>query len=119
MKNMKTLIKKVAGSHHLTFEELYGVLTAAESTLNSRPLLPLDSTSPDGTSPLTPGHFLIGRPLPALPSKADLDPTLTPRKRWDLVERLRTNIWSQWYSSITDSPENGEVAVRSTKLPAR
>ncbi len=65
---MKVILKKLI---HLTFEQLYGVLTAAESTLNSRPLMPLDAASAEGVSPLTPGHLLIGRPLRSLPSRVD------------------------------------------------
>ena len=68
IKNMKVILKKLI---HLTFEQLYGVLTAAESTLNSRPLMPLDAASAEGVSPLTPGHLLIGRPLRSLPSRVD------------------------------------------------
>ena len=63
VKAMKLILHKSIGSHHLTFEELTTVLTEAEATLNSRPLLATDSTPDDGVPLLTPGHFLIGRPL--------------------------------------------------------
>ena len=63
MKTMKTLLWKVVGSHTITFEELTTVLSQAEATMNSRPLVPLDSQDDDGISLLTPGHFLVGRPL--------------------------------------------------------
>ena len=42
IKNMKMVVKKIAGPHHLTFEQLCTVRTAAECTINSRPLLPVD-----------------------------------------------------------------------------
>ena len=50
----------------LTFEH---ILSEAEATLNSRPLLTMDSTLPDGVTALTPGHFLVGCPLLATPLK--------------------------------------------------
>ena len=94
IKNMKIVLKKIAGPHHLTFK----VLTAAEATLNSRPLLHLDSTSPDGMSPLTPGHFLIGRPLCPLPSRVDTTSKLTSLQCWELTKQLKSAVWTRWYA---------------------
>ena len=98
IKNMKMVLKKIAGPHHLTFEQLCAVLTAAECTLNSRPLLPVDSTSPDGMSPLTPGHFLIGRPLRSLPTRVDTTSKLTSLRHWELTKRLKSDVWTRWYT---------------------
>ena len=55
------------GLHLLTFEEL-----SVESTLNSRPHSALDSSSTDDCAVLTPGHFLVGRPLKIPPQIVDL-----------------------------------------------
>ena len=63
---LKTLLRKTIGAHILTFEELNTVLTQIEQVLNSRPLVPIDSSAEDGSTPLTPGHFLISRSLHAL-----------------------------------------------------
>ena len=74
------------------------MLTAAECTLDSQPLLPVDSTSPDGMSPLTPGHFLIGRPLRSLPTRVDTTSKLTSLHHWERIKRLKSDVWSHWYT---------------------
>ena len=61
---MKGLLHKVLGTQRLTCEEISTIL---EAVLNSRPLTPIDAAPLDGAAVLTPGHFLVGRPLRALP----------------------------------------------------
>ena len=68
---MKTLLLKSVGVQRLSSKEFYTVLAEVEATLNSRPLVPLDSAPTDGLQALTPGHLLVGRPLRALPEKTD------------------------------------------------
>ena len=50
----------------LTFEELITVLVQIEACLNSRLLTEVPEAE-DGIETLTPGHFLIGHPVEALP----------------------------------------------------
>lgn len=69
MKSFKSHLKKVVGDVRLTFEELTTVLVQIEACLNSRPLTPLPD-SDDGIDALTPGHFLIGKPIEALPDSS-------------------------------------------------
>ncbi len=57
---------RVVNNTKLTFEELTTILFQVEACLNSRPLVPLPCDD-DGTEALTPGHFLLGRPLESLP----------------------------------------------------
>ncbi len=67
VKSMKLLLNKVVGSHNLFMDELYTITVEIEAVLNSRPLVPLESSSDDGIEVLTPGHFLIGKALKSVP----------------------------------------------------
>ena len=66
VKCMKMHLKRVVGEIKLTFEEFVTILAQIEACLNSRPLAPLPCEG-DNVEPLTPGHFLIGRPLESIP----------------------------------------------------
>lgn len=66
VKSCKFHLKRMIGSALLTFEELATVLIQIEACLNSRPIYQLPST-PTDLQPLTPGHFIIGEALTAIP----------------------------------------------------
>lgn len=95
VKSCKYHLRRVLGNARLTREEFETVLTQIEAVLNSRPLSPLSSDSNDFL-PLTPAHFLIGRPLTA-PICENLT-TIEPARlgRYDRVEQLRQHFWQRW-----------------------
>lgn len=72
IKSAKTRLKKVVGDALLTFEEFYTLITEIETCLNSR-LLTHMSNDPSDLTALTPGHFLIGTSLSAIPQPDLLD----------------------------------------------
>jgi len=95
VKACKNHLTKVIGSTCLSFEELTTVTTQVEAILNSRPLTPL-STDPSDLNALTPGHFLIGRPLVSV-SEMDLtDVNVNRLNRYQLLEQIRQNLWKRW-----------------------
>ena len=96
VKQMKVLLYKTLGTHMLTCEEMYSILIKVEAVLNSRPLIPMDSAPVDGAQVLTPGHFLVGRSLKALPELPDTASTITVLRRWNLCLRLSHEIWTKW-----------------------
>ncbi|KAI8440876.1 hypothetical protein MSG28_009178 [Choristoneura fumiferana] len=95
VKSFKHHLTRVLGDSHLTFEELYTVLVKIEAILNSRPLSPM-SSDPSDLSPLTPGHFLVRRPLTALPvpSLENINPTRL--QRWHRIEQIHQHFWARW-----------------------
>ena len=60
---------------------------AYEVCLNSRPLVSLPCDD-DGVEALTPGHFLIGRPMKALPDPSFSYRSLSLLRRWHLCQAL-------------------------------
>ena len=64
--------------------------------MNSRPPTPIPDAS-EVLEVLTPGHFLIGKPLTALPDdEADTEKDFTVLKRWQLCQSLVRHLWIRW-----------------------
>ncbi|XP_028042718.1 uncharacterized protein LOC114252441, partial [Bombyx mandarina] len=93
IKSAKHHIKRVIGNGHLTIEELQTLFAQVEAILNSRPLGPL-SASPDGLLPLSPGHFLIGRPLTSFPSPDVQNLNSNKLQRYQRLEQMRQHFWT-------------------------
>ncbi|XP_073811760.1 uncharacterized protein [Musca autumnalis] len=72
VKAMKYHLRRIVGESKLTFEEMSTLLYQIETVLNSRPLYHLDENT-DEMEVLTPGHFLIGRPLIDCPETGNDD----------------------------------------------
>ena len=96
VKSFKRHLYRIIGEVKLTFEELSTVLTQIESCLNSRPLTALPSAEDSGINVLTPGHFLIGRPLEALPNPVAAYRAISLLKRWHLCQALLRHFWKRW-----------------------
>ena len=94
VRSMKTHLRRIVGDVKLTFEELSTVLAQIESCLNSRPLIP--DPNEDGIEPLTPGHFLIGRPLKSLPDPPSSYQSMSLLQRWNLCQTLTRHFWKRW-----------------------
>lgn len=130
VKSCKYHLKRVVGNAHLTFEEFSTVLAQVEAVLNSRPLSPM-STDPHDFMPLTPSHFLVGRPLTA-PVSADLQDVPASRlSRYQRVEQIRQHFWNRWAKEYVsemqtrckwlqhkgDLKENTLVLIKEENLP--
>ncbi|GFW01729.1 integrase catalytic domain-containing protein [Trichonephila clavipes] len=71
VKAVKYHLRRAMGNLRFTYQEFLTTLNQIEGVLNSRPIYPL-SCDPDDFDALTPGHFLVGRPITAI-----AEPSLT------------------------------------------
>lgn len=95
IKSVKSHMKRVLGNTSLNYEDFITLLAQIEATLNSRPLSPL-STDPSDLTPLTPGHFIIGKPLCALPEPNYIDTSQNRLTRYQHIQRLMQTFWKRW-----------------------
>jgi len=130
VRSAKRLMTRIVGEHVFSIEELNTMLCRIEAILNSRPLVQL-SSDPTEYDCLTPGHFLIGRPLLAIP-EVQLDDTARPLiQRWKLINQCAQSFWHRWRNEylntlqtrnrwITDVPNisvNDMVIIKEQNVP--
>ncbi|XP_067142348.1 uncharacterized protein [Centruroides vittatus] len=95
VRSVKYHLKRVLGPHRLTYEEMETLLCQIEACLNSRPLTAL-SSDPNDLTVLTPGHFIIGDSLSAIP-EPDLTSINSNRlSRWQLGQQMLQHFWRRW-----------------------
>jgi len=97
VKSAKSLLIRTIGTHVTTLEEFITVLARVEAVLNSRPLTPL-TADPSDLDCLTPGHFLIGQPLCAVPTHEVFDVPKNRLSRWKMLHQLVQSFWRRWSS---------------------
>ncbi|XP_058816812.1 uncharacterized protein LOC131680109 [Topomyia yanbarensis] len=86
VKSAKTHLLKAIGNVNVAYEDMLTLLAQIEMCLNSRPLTPLQD-DPSDIEVLTPGHFLVGSNLQAVP-KVDLKETPDNRLNyWELAQK--------------------------------
>ncbi|CAG7632968.1 unnamed protein product [Allacma fusca] len=78
-----------------------------EACLNSRPLCPM-SSDPCDLSVLTPGHFLIGDSLMAIPEESITHLPKNRLSRWQLLQHSVQHFWKRW---------SGEYLTRLQQRP--
>ncbi|XP_018369747.1 PREDICTED: uncharacterized protein LOC108765490 [Trachymyrmex cornetzi] len=95
VKTAKSHLKVVISQTSLTFEELTTIFAQIEAILNSRPITPV-STDPSDLNALTPGHFIIGAPLTAIPEPDLENGPLNRLSRFQLLTRLVQGFCKRW-----------------------
>lgn len=130
VKALKHHLVREIGQTILTYEELSTVTSQIEAILNSRPISPL-SEDPNELTALTPGHFLVGRPLNSIPDHdlMALSPhTLT---RWQLCQKVLQHFSDRWrreylhtlqtrskWSAAHDNLQIGDIVMIYERTPS-
>lgn len=95
VKSFKSAFKRTIGTRTLQYDEMVTVLTQVEAVLNSRPLTPI-SNDPGDFEALTPGHFLVQRPLTAI-AGPDLEEVPANRlSMWQRAQNYVQMLWKKW-----------------------
>lgn len=116
VKSAKYHLKRVMGNNHLTFEEICTLFTQVEAVLNSRPLCPL-SPSPNDYHFLTPGHFLIGRALNALPGPSLEHENQNNLQRYMKLEQIHQHFWQRWQREyVAELQQRSKWRTKSASL---
>ncbi|GFX55401.1 integrase catalytic domain-containing protein [Trichonephila clavipes] len=95
VKSFKHHLYRTLVNSKITFEEFETIIIQIEGILNSRPLVPL-SDNINEYEVLTPGHFIIGRPISAIPEPAILDISDNRLSRWQYTTKCVLTIWKRW-----------------------
>lgn len=95
VKSFKSHFKRTIGIRVLTHDEFVTVLVQIEACLNSRPLTPLSSDVND-LEVLTPGHFLVQRPLVSLAEPSYKDVPENRLSMWQRAQEFVRRIWEKW-----------------------
>ena len=103
VKSFKHHLIRTIRNHTLTQEEFLTVICRIEAVLNSRPLCSLPSSPLDADQFLTPGHFIIGGPLLAVPELSVTHISLNRLSRWQLIIQCVQSFWKKWSSSYLQS----------------
>ncbi|XP_055623555.1 uncharacterized protein LOC129766984 [Toxorhynchites rutilus septentrionalis] len=119
IRQTKALLVKQTGRAALSFEEMSTVLARIEAVLNSRPVTQL-SDDPEDLEPLTPGHFLIFRPLTAV-ARLEVKGQNHPRSRFDHITAIVQHFWSRFQLEYISSLQerfkwHKKVAVKIGQL---
>ena len=91
----KLSLYKVIGSRTLTHETLSTFTCEIESNMNSRPLTYTSSDINDPL-PLTPNHFLLGRPTVNFPPGVFSERKITISKYWRTSQHLAEHFWNRF-----------------------
>ncbi|XP_029055161.2 uncharacterized protein LOC114882438 [Osmia bicornis bicornis] len=95
VKSLKFHLKRTIGDALLTFEESITLLVQIEAICNSRPVEPV-SDDPDDIAALSPGHFLIGSQINAVPESTLLEFAVNRLSRWQFLQQRLQLFWRLW-----------------------
>lgn len=96
VKSAKGHLTRTLFNTRLTYEELTTAMVEIEAILNSRPISPL-SSDPSDFEALTPGHFLIGSAIRALPERDVSTKEIDNLQYWARISAIKQQFWKKWF----------------------
>jgi hypothetical protein len=96
VKLMKTHLKAAVGKTILSFEKLQTICCQVEAMLNSRPLTYVND-DPSDMEPITPAHFLIFRPMNAMPEREMPEKIIPDAYLYDRMVQIQQGFWNRWH----------------------
>ncbi|XP_011877909.1 PREDICTED: uncharacterized protein LOC105567569 [Vollenhovia emeryi] len=91
VKSMKHHLRRVIGDVTLTYEEMATLLAQIEACLNSWPLQAM-SDDPEDLEALTPGYFLVGTALSAVPEPSLAEEPTNRLVRYQRVQQMKDHL---------------------------
>lgn len=113
IKSIKFHLKHVIGAQVFTYREFVTLATRIEGILNSRPITPL-STDPHDLCALTPGNFLIGQPIQALPEPNFIHFLANRLTRRQLIRQFHQSYWKRWSREYLATLQTRQKWFKST-----
>lgn len=96
VKSPKKHLVRVVGKEKLLYTQLMTLLIRIEACLNSRPIVAIHD-DPDSGTALTPGDFLIGRPLVSRAHpQVDRDVPDNRLQYYQRLQRMMQHFWNRW-----------------------
>ena len=112
IRRMKEELRKTLHHFTPTAAEFHHLLITAEAVLNSRPLLPISLEEANGAQVITPGHFLIGRPIRAHPQDIPPPKDGLRKVRWSLLRAETEQLWKRWHTAYVQSLQSRQKWTR-------
>lgn len=108
VKCVKYHLHRVLNESNLTYEEMNTLLIQIEAVLNSRPLCQ-QSDDPVDYRALSPGHFLIGRELTAIPEPLYHEVRDNALTKYLIIQKRKQALWRRWSDEyLTDLQRRGK-----------
>ena len=95
VKIAKRCCKTVTNRHSVYDQQLYTILVEIEGTINSRPITPVSDDIND-FQPLTPNHFLIGRPSLYHHQGIFTEKQFNSKMNWKVTQALLEIFWRRF-----------------------
>ncbi|XP_055522661.1 uncharacterized protein LOC129716847 [Wyeomyia smithii] len=115
VRSVKNALKREIGNHQLTHGNLSTLLVQKAAALNSRPLVPL-SDDPSNLNVLTPGHFLIGAPMEALPDRNLLSTPKNHLIHYQQREQMFQQYWQRWSNEYLSELQATSKGIQPTPI---